>query len=160
MQVFGVASDENILCEVIDNIVTKLPLTILKEKRRIYLRRIRSILSVAIILVTLTGCGAQKTQNNDSQTNNTPSETITDKEASDTKTTSSAPKNIDNNTKKDNTTTKPNKAEETDNASTNSNEVEKNANTSSTNTTNENSKEQKSYYGNWKRQRFCGKYFK
>lgn len=120
------------------------------------MKRIRIILSVAIILATLTGCGTQKVQNNDSQINNTPSETITDKETSDTNTANSNSKNIDNNIKKDNTGTNSNKVEETDNGTTNSNSMEKNDNTSSSNTINDNSKEQKSFYGNWQIKKIAG----
>lgn len=107
------------------------------------MKRIRIILSVAIILATLTGCGTQKVQNNDSQINNTHSETITDKDSSDTNIANSDSKNKDNNAKKDNT-------------STNSNKEEKNANASSSNTIDDNSKEQKSFYGNWQIKKIAG----
>lgn len=120
------------------------------------MKRIRIILSVAIILATLTGCGTQKVQNNDSQINNIPSETITDKDSSDTNIANSDSKNKDNNAKKDNTSTNSNKVEETNNGSTNSNEEEKNANASSSNTIDDNSKEQKSFYGNWQIKKISG----
>lgn len=120
------------------------------------MKRIRIILSVAIILATLTGCGTQKVQNNDSQINNIPSETITDKDSSDTNIANSDSKNKDNNAKKDNTSTNSNKVEETNNGSTNSNEEEKNANASSSNTIDDNSKEQKSFYGNWQIKKIAG----
>lgn len=120
------------------------------------MKRIRIILSVAIILATLTGCGTKKVQNNDSQINNIPSETITDKDSSDTNIANSDSKNKDNNAKKDNTSTNSNKVEETNNGSTNSNKEEKNANASSSSTIDDNNKEQKSFYGNWQIKKIAG----
>ncbi|WP_315082028.1 hypothetical protein [uncultured Clostridium sp.] len=103
---------------------------------------LRIFISVAL-LVTLTGCVTQKSQNNDSQTNNDTSTEATDKGNNTTNTnTNSSAKNTDSSTKKDNTA---NKVNSNNNNKSNSNTAVNNR--SENNATKVQNEE--SFYGQW-----------
>lgn len=102
------------------------------------MKKIQIILSVMVLLVSLTGCGNQKVQNNDSQKDNATTNGFTDDNQ----------ENANKDTK-ESTSTNSNKK---DNTSTNSSKTEKSTNndTGSQNIAKESSKDQKSFYGSWK----------
>jgi hypothetical protein len=113
------------------------------------LKRIKIILSVAVLLVTLSGCTNLKSQNND----NTTTEVITDNTTSnndsqniDNNTNKSEDKN-DNETKIDINITAQKDSDNTDST---------NNNNSSQNSANETSKDQKSFYGDWQIKKMAG----
>lgn len=69
------------------------------------MKHIRIIMTVALLMITLSGCGTQKPQNNDSQANDSATtETITDKD-SNTSNNNSDANDKDNNNNKDNSST-------------------------------------------------------
>ncbi|MBN7576892.1 MULTISPECIES: lipoprotein [Clostridium] len=117
------------------------------------MKKIKIILSVAAILVTLSGCGNQKTQNNDNQTNNdTTTEATTD--TSDN-TTNSDSKNTDNNTETNKTASSSTHSKDT-NVAVEKNNSSTNNNSSSQNNDKETSNDEKSFYGNWEIKKVAG----
>lgn len=102
------------------------------------MKRIQIILSVAVLLITLSGCGNQKVQSNDS--------------TKDTAITTDNQENTTNDIKDNNVAT------QKDSTNTNTNKTEKstNNNTSSQNTSKESNKDQKSFYGNWELKKVAG----
>ncbi len=122
--------------------------------RRIKLKKIKIILSVAAILVTLSGCGNQKPQNNANQTNNdTTTEATTD--TSDNTTSNSDSKNTDNNTETNNTASSSTDSKDT-NIAVEKNNNSTNNNSSSQNNDKETSNDEKSFYGNWEIKKVAG----
>ncbi|UYZ33658.1 hypothetical protein OD350_15445 [Clostridium beijerinckii] len=117
------------------------------------MKKIKIILSVAAILVTLSGCGNQKTQNNDNQTNNdTTTEATTD--TSDN-TTNSDSKNTDNNTETNKTASSSTDSKDT-NSAVEKNNSSTNNNSNSQNNDKETSNDEKSFYGNWEIKKVAG----
>ncbi|AGX44346.1 hypothetical protein [Clostridium saccharobutylicum] len=112
------------------------------------MKRIQIILSVAVMLITLSGCGNQKVQSNDS----TKDTAITTDNQENTTTDIK-----DNNVaaQKDSDNTNSNKKDST-NTNTNKTEKSTNNNTSSQNTSKESNKDQKSFYGNWELKKVAG----
>lgn len=100
------------------------------------------IFILVALLVTLTGCGTEKSQNNHLQTNNDISTEATDTEDNTTNNnTNSSEKNTDNNTKKESTT---NKVNSNKNNSNNNTAINKNSENNPTEVQNE-----ESFYGQW-----------
>ncbi|NFG42755.1 hypothetical protein FC789_16755 [Clostridium botulinum] len=99
------------------------------------------IFILVALLVTLTGCGTEKSQNNHIQTNNDISTEATDKQDNTTNINSSE-KNTDNSAKKDNTTNKVNS--NNNNNSNNNTAINKSSENNPTKVQNE-----ESFYGQW-----------
>lgn len=112
------------------------------------MRRIQIILSVVILLVTLSGCGNQKVQNN----NNHKDTATTDSTINNQENTNTDAKDNNYATSKDSGNTNNNKQDSTD---TNANKTE-NSNSSPQTTDKESNKDQQSFYGNWKINKIAG----
>ncbi|AOR25037.1 hypothetical protein [Clostridium taeniosporum] len=117
------------------------------------MKRIRTFISVALLLVTLTGCGNEKTQSNNSQANNdTVTEASTNKIDNNRKSNTNTNNNVkdkESNIKKDNTANKVNSNNNSNSNTAVNNNSENNATTVQSENNITTVQNEESFYGQW-----------